>query len=87
MLTPEDIKKLTEFQLGVFKDVFLTSEEFQEHAAILNEKFSNLQTSVDAIAKDNLTKGQEQASIAYRVKTVEEWIEKATPKLDLEFKH
>ena len=46
MLTPEDIKNLTEYQKEVFKEVFATKEASDK----LDMKVSNLQTSVDAIA-------------------------------------
>lgn len=79
MLTPEDIKNLTEYQ----KEIFATKEDITD----LKGLFSTLQTSVDGIAKDNLTKNQETIGLRHRMKNAEDWIDKASPKLDLEFKH
>jgi predicted nucleic acid-binding Zn-ribbon protein len=83
MLTPEDIKNLTEFQ----KTVFATKEEMNAGFESLNKKLSNLQTSVDAIAKDNLTKSQEMPVVNNRIEKVENWIDKAAPKVGIKFQH
>jgi hypothetical protein len=46
MLTPEDIKNLTEFQ----KTIFATKAEMEAGFDNINKKLDNLQTSVDAIS-------------------------------------
>jgi hypothetical protein len=45
MLDPQDIKKLTEYQLDVFKGVFVTKQD----NAMLEEKMDNIQNSLDAV--------------------------------------
>lgn len=47
MLDTEDIKKLTEYQLEVFKDVFLTKED----GRIIKDKINQLQGSIGALTK------------------------------------
>lgn len=46
MLTDEDIKNLTEYQLKVFKRVFVTKDAF-------NRLISKLQSCVDKLATQN----------------------------------
>ena len=79
MLTIEDIKKLTEYQ----KEVFVTKRDFEEFKG----DFSKLQTSVDNMAKDVKDMKEDKVIINNRMKNAEDWIDKATPKLGLEFKH
>lgn len=83
MLTPEDIKKLTDYQLEVFKEVFVTKEDFKN----LKGSFDTLQTSVDAVIKDKVIRDTESTASAYRIKEIENWVDKAASKLDLEFRH
>ena len=80
MLTAKDIKKLTEYQLEVFKDVFATKEE-------LNEKFFRLQTSIDGLSKQVLDVNKEMPVVSHRVKNLESWVGKASPKLGIKFQH
>jgi len=80
MLTNDDIKRITDAQIEAQKEIFYTKEEF-------DKKFSTLQTSVDAIAKDNKTKSQEMPVLNTRIKKVETWVEKAAPKLGIGFEH
>jgi hypothetical protein len=87
MLTPEDIKNLTKYQTEVFKDVFATKKDMDAGFEKLDRKLSNLQTSVDAIAKDNLSKSQKVPVLGYRIKEVENWVDKAAPKLGIKFVH
>ena len=44
MITPQDIKNLTDYQ----KEVFVTKAEFNEAVKDLKSSFSQLQTSVDS---------------------------------------
>jgi len=85
MLTPQDIKKITEYQ----KEVFVTKDEFYRTFDEFNNKFtglfSTLQTSVDAIALDNRNFQRELATLNHRVKNTENWIPKASPKLGIKF--
>jgi peptidoglycan hydrolase CwlO-like protein len=87
MLTPEDIKNLTKYQTEVFKDVFATKKDMDTGFEKLDKKIIKLQTSVDAIAKDNLSKSQEMPVLNSRIKEVENWVDKAAPKLGIKFVH
>jgi len=83
MLEAEDIKKLTEYQLEVFKDVFLTKEDGKE----LKADIDRVQNSLDAVLKNKQTRDQEVLVVNHRMKNAEDFLDKAAPKLDLEFKH
>lgn len=83
MLTPEDIKNLTEYQ----KTVFVTQKSFDKAIENVQKSFSTLQTSVDAIAKDNHDKSQAIPVINERLEKAENWIDKAAPKLGVKFVH
>ncbi len=82
-MTPEDIKKLTDYQIVAFKDVFATKEDVKDLKGSLN----TLQTSVDAIAKDKQTREQESTVLNRRMKNAENWIDQASPKVGVDFKH
>lgn len=69
------------------RDVFATKEEMNVGFEKLDKKMTNLQTSIDAIAKDNLTKSQETPVLNHRIKEVENWVDKAAPKLGIKFVH
>jgi len=81
MLTTEDIKNLAEYLKDVFKDVFVTKEEFKQ----LDGKISNLQTSVDAIALAQKNETEKNKDFEHRVKTVETWAESVAPKVGVKF--
>ena len=83
MLSTDDIKKLTDYQKEAFKDVFASKGDFER----LEGKVDTLQTSVDGIAKDNQTKNQELAVLNHRIKNVENWADKAAPKISVKFEH
>lgn len=83
MLTPEDIKNLTEFQ----KMVFVTQESFDKGIEKMQKSFSTLQSSVDAISKDKKDKTDEIITVNHRLKETENWIDKAAKKLDIKFEH
>lgn len=83
MLTPEDIKNLTEFQ----KTVFVTKDEFARLENKIESSMNKLQTSVDAIAKDNRDKAQEMPVVNRRLKDLENWVDKAAPVVKIKFQH
>ena len=83
MLTPEDIKNLTEYQ----KTVFATKEDFEDVTEELKTSFSTLITSVDNIAKDVKILKDEKLVRNDRIKNLENWTDKASTKLGLDFKH
>jgi deoxyhypusine synthase len=82
-MTFEEIKKLTEYQIEIFKDVFVTKDEFGE----MKLSFNRLQNTVDRILKETLTIRQEMASMNHRLTKTENWIDKAAPKVGVPFEH
>ncbi|GEM_PF-1534743 len=90
MLTAEDIKKITQAQIEAQKEIFFTKGEMDEKfysKSGMDVKFSNLQTSVDAIAKDKDISTTEATVLSHRMKEAENWIDKAAPKLGIKFEH
>jgi predicted nucleic acid-binding Zn-ribbon protein len=83
MLTDKDIQKLTKYLLEVFKDVFLTKKDGE----IIDRKLNMLQTSIDNISKDVRELKDEKLILNHRMKNTENWIDQASPKLGIEFKH
>lgn len=83
MLSTEEIKKLTEYQVEVFKDVFATKDDIKE----IDGKLNTLQTSVDSLSKDKAANEQERTVGNHRIKELEDWVDKAAPKIGLEFQH
>ena len=83
MLEAEDIKKLTEYQLEVFKDVFLTKEDGKELKADINR----VQNSLDAVLNDKKTRAKEVLVLTHLVKNEDNFLGKAAPNISLEFKH
>jgi cob(I)alamin adenosyltransferase len=79
MLTPEDIKNLTEFQ----KTVFVTKDDLKG----LEDKVDKVQTSLDVVIKEKTTNDQERKVANRRIKELENWVDKAAPKLDIKFEH
>jgi predicted nucleic acid-binding Zn-ribbon protein len=78
MLTTEDIKNLGEY----FKQIFLTKEDMNE----IRQSFNSLQKSVDRLAKKKWDKYQDHIALNSRLAHTEEWISKASSKVDVEFK-
>jgi hypothetical protein len=78
MLTPEDIKNLTEYQ----KEIFVTKEDLVK---VLDEKLLPLQRSVDAIANGLKSQGDEIYVVNHRLEKTEDWIEEAAPKVGIKF--
>lgn len=75
MLSTDEIKKLTEYQVEVFKDVFATKDDFGR----LEVKVNTLQTSVDNLSKDKKDRTQEMATVNRRLKDAENWVDKPSP--------
>ena len=122
MLDTEDIKKLTEYQLKAYKEVFLTKEdgkeleakvdklettlkadtavikadvfvlkedmaEIKETTHTLETKIDKVQNTVDSMAKMYRDDNQEITVLNSRMKNAEDFLDKAAPKLKMEFKH
>ena len=82
MLDTEDIKKLTDYQIEVFKDVFATKGDIK----LLEGRFDQMQTTLGSLVKDKNTKDQEMASANHRLDNAENWIEQAAPKVGVKFR-
>lgn len=83
MFSTEEIKKLTNYQIEAFKDVFATKEDVGEIKGQLN----TLQTSVDDLSKSKQTDEQESIVSNHRIKELENWVDKAAPKISVKFRH
>ena len=90
MLSTDDIKKITDAQIAAQKEIFFTKEELEEKFYTkpeMDTKFSGIQTSIDSFAKDKKTKDQELPVLDRRIKDVENWVDKAAPKVGVSFEH
>ena len=83
MLDTKDIKKLTEYLLEAFKDVFATKEDIGD----LKRDVSKLTGIVEKSLKDEKTNSDEILVLNSRVKNTEDWIDQAAPKVGVQFKH
>lgn len=83
MLTADDIKKLTDYQLVVFKDAFATKDGIKN----LDTKIDALLTSVDAITKHDKDRDEGATVLDKRIKNTEDWIDQAAPKVGVKFQH
>ena len=82
MLEPQDFKKLTE----VLKEFFYSKEEQDVKYDAMNENFNLLRNSVDSYAKKADLYYQEMAVMRHRLERMEDWIQKASQKIGLEYK-
>ena len=83
MLDSEDIKKLTEYQLEVFKDVFMTKDDGKE----LGTGIDRVQNTLDVILKDKQIAEQEVNVLDQRMKKAEDWIDEVSPKVQVKYEH
>lgn len=81
VLTFSRIKELTDYQLEVYKDIFVTKEELKP----LVVKVDLIYNAMDSMIKDNRAFRQEMASLNHRVTQTEHWIGKAGPKIGVPF--
>ena len=82
MLTSTDIQRL----LKAFQGVFYTKEEMDQKFAGIDEKFSQLQTSVDKFAKTTNKNEQEIKAGGNRIDVLEECATRVANKLNLPYK-
>lgn len=83
MFTIEELNQLTDYLVVAFKDIFATKEDISD----LKDSFNSLQMSVDGIARNHLKMDQESIIQTYRMQQAENWIDKAAPKIGIEFGH
>lgn len=81
MIITTDINKLVE----VLKTVFATKDEMDAGFEEMNNKFDQLQTSVDGILNMAKDHPQEIAVVGGRVDNVERWVKKAAPKIGIKY--
>ncbi len=96
MLTDKDIKKLTnalvgrdEFQTAntkMLNEIFITRKDLEDFRKETKESFSNLQTSIDRLAKILEDYIQEMKMLAVKVDRHEKWIFQIAKKLDMKLK-
>ncbi|MFA5188994.1 MAG: hypothetical protein WC460_06565 [Patescibacteria group bacterium] len=79
MLTPEDIKNLTEYQ----KEIFVTKEDFKR----LEGKFDDLLASVDNYAKKANDYYQEMVMMNQKLNRHEKWILQIADKLNIKLEY
>ncbi|MFA6908425.1 MAG: hypothetical protein WC289_00895 [Patescibacteria group bacterium] len=82
MLDIQDIKKLTDYQLNVYKEVFWTREE----GKALDIKVDKIQSTLDAVLKDKGMRDTEITILNHRMMRTENFLHKASPKLGITFK-
>ena len=83
MLSTNELKQLTTYQVEVFKDVFATKTDIKG----LETKINNVQNSLDAVLKEKTTNDQERLVSGRRIKDLENWVDKAAPKVGVSFEH
>lgn len=81
MLTHEEIKNLTDYQLEVFKDAFVTKDEFKEESEKLNKKVDLLTNAVDSFAKEALKNSQEITVMTNRMAKMEANLKRVADKV------
>lgn len=72
MLTIEDIQKLTEYQLTIYKEVFAAKTDLTELENRLTAKLDKLTGVVDSFAKEITDNRVERVVTEERLKRVEE---------------
>lgn len=82
MITTEDLQKL----ISGLKEFFYSKEDMDVKFGELKQGFNSLQTSVDAYAKKADLYYQEMAVMRHRMERMEEWIQKASQKIGVEYK-
>jgi hypothetical protein len=82
-MTIQEMELLTEY----LKGTFWTKEEGRVLELKMESMLNKIQTSLDRFAIQSENNRQEITVLNNRMKTTEEWIDQASPKLGLEFKH
>lgn len=90
MITDEDTTKIVNRIIEVNKQLFYTKDELDENLDKrfegLRKDFSTLQTSVQSFATGTKKNDDEIKVVDKRVSDHEDWINKAAPKIGLEFR-
>ena len=68
MITPKDIKNLTDYQIVIFREIFVTKEEFKEH---ISEHIIPLKNAIDAVFKELQLLQQNSIIINHRLENLE----------------
>jgi uncharacterized coiled-coil DUF342 family protein len=83
MLTNEDVKKITEANLEVNREIFATKEDFEE----LRQDFRKLQSAVDTYAQKADAYFQEMVMLSHKVDRLEKWILQIAEKTGVTLEH
>ncbi len=86
MLTNEDIVNIVQSVVKAEKELFYTKPELDEKFQKMQDSFSTLQTSVDAMTKLFKQYVEEQKIYVHRLNRLEDWVKQAATKLGLEYK-
>ena len=81
MLTNEDIQNIIKAEKEVFYDKAELDAKFQK----MEDSFSTLQTSVDALATKFQKYYEEQQIYVHKLKQIEDWVKKAASKLGVDY--
>ena len=86
MITDEDTTKIVSRIIQANHELFYTKPEMDSKFEGLRKDFSKLQSSVDAFVK--ITKNNEDQTVVINQRLVDhsDWIQKAAPKIGVEFK-
>jgi predicted nucleic acid-binding Zn-ribbon protein len=82
IFTVEQFKQLSDFLIDEFKEVFATKEDLKE----LKDQISEIQTTMDGIAKLAAKHDDEIPIMGSRIDRVESWVQKAAPKIGLKYR-
>jgi ribosomal protein S15P/S13E len=83
MLTPEDIKNLTDFQIEVFKDIFATKEDVEE----IKQRLNTLTNSVDSYGKDVKDGREEIIILTHRLDNVQNHMQQIADKVGIKLEY
>jgi len=83
MLENKDIEKI----IKAMENIFPTKVEMDKRFDNMESKFSDLQTSVDAYAKQSNDYFQEMVMLSHKVNRMEKWMHEIAEKVGVELKY
>ena len=86
MLTNEETIQIVDKFIDASKQIFYTKTDMDDKFDDLRKNFSTVQTSVESFAVETKTNREEIKVTNHRIDQHEDWINKAAPKVGLEFK-
>ena len=82
--TKEDLDKTSTL---LIKEIFTTKDELIKRLNDIDEKFNNLQTSIDSYAKKSDAYFQEMAMLSHKVNRQEKWIQEIAKKVGIRLEY